>query len=215
LIQALDMSKKRLGWPTRPFASAHWSLLVSLLVVWEFGFIFDPCRESPFYFECGLTISTIYIALWVNHVRVAPIQRRSGVLQIVGGAIYDLLSFMLLLILITIPFAMIMPTYHCYTPRTKVAEMMVSTSPLRATIGERALAKNSLEDVGEGMKIVPSGRVKGGVVTRDGLIILASDEPPAVVIFTPEFQDSEVQWKCIGFPTKYMPLRDSLNNSPT
>jgi hypothetical protein len=77
--------------------------------------------------------------------------------------------------------------------------------PLRTTIGERALAKKSLENGGEGMKIVPSGRVKGGVVTKDGSIILASDEPPAVVVLTPEFQNSKVQWKCIGFPTKIMP----------
>jgi hypothetical protein len=202
------MRKIKLNWrPTRPFASAHWSLLALLLALWEFAFG-QPCKTGPFYLECGLAISTICIALWANHIQFAPIQTKVGVLRVIGGAVYDLLSFAFLLILASFLFMFVMPVHQsCYTSRAKVSEMIIFASPLRAIIDERALAKNSLKNVGKEMQIVPSGRVKSGVISQDGLIILASDEPPAVVVFVPEFQDSKVHWQCIGVPAKYMPAR--------
>jgi hypothetical protein len=55
------------------------------------------------------------------------------------------------------------------------------------------------------MKIVTDRRVNGGMVSKDGAIIVESEEPPAVIVLTPEMKGEAVQWQCRGFPTKYMP----------
>jgi type IV pilus assembly protein PilA len=175
------------------------------VALWEFVLLGQQCKEGPYYFEGALATSTIFIALWTNHLRAAPLQNARSVARIVGGTLFDLLSFALLLIVIAIPFTFFLPTYQCYTSRARVLEAIVIASSLKTEITQRALAKKSLVNVGVGMQMAPAGRVKGGMVTREGVIIVVIEEPVAVVVLAPKMEGEEVKWECHGFPAKHMP----------
>ena len=47
--------------------------------------------------------------------------------------------------------------------------------------------------------------VSAGLAGLDGQIVLASQEPPAVVIMQPVTQDGALGWKCSGEPRELMP----------
>ena len=166
----------------------------------------QPCNEPPHYFETILVTSTICISLWVSHLRAAPILNWRDGAKVIGGAIYDLVLFSLLWVVVGIPIAIFMPTYQCYTPRAKVSELILSASSIRAEIDKRVAQTQSLSGIGAGLHVELSRRTKGGFVTNDGVIIVASDDPPAVVIFQPTYFEGKVTWTCSGLPTKHMPV---------
>ncbi|WP_462386505.1 pilin [Acidovorax sp. Q11] len=116
------------------------------------------------------------------------------------SVVFDVLCVSLL----ALPFTLFQPTYQCYTERAKVAEMMVVASPYRDAITERATQRKSLSGVGEGLRVEPTGRVHGGAISTNGVITLFSNEPRALVVLRPYFENSEVKWACEGFPLKAM-----------
>jgi len=121
-------------------------------------------------------------------------------MKVGASVVFDVLCVALL----ALPFTLFQPTYQCYTERAKVAEMLVVASPYRTAITERAIQRQSLSGVGEGLKIEPMGRVHGGAISANGVITLFSDEPRALVVLRPHFENSELKWACEGFPLKAM-----------
>jgi type IV pilus assembly protein PilA len=190
----------------RPFSNAHWFLLLSLVFAWELLLWFQPCKESPHYFEVTGATITVCIALWLNHLREAPANSWRSIASIVMGATYDLITFALLALLVALPIVLVMPEYDCYTPRTKVSELILSASNNRVEITNRLAVQKTLRNVGVGLQLDIGNRAKGGLITNDGTIIIASEDPPAVVILSPTLSEGTVTWKCMGFPLKYMPI---------
>jgi hypothetical protein len=190
----------------RPLAAFRWPLVVILAVPWLILIFAQSCREAPAYPEVTLATATICIALWANHARSGPATSLRVVGKIVGFAVYDLVSLALLLLLLAVPLAVVFPHYDCYTPRAKMSEVFLSASPIRNEIGERFARTKTLRDVAIDLRITPTRRVAGGYVTADGVILLASEDPPAIVIFMPQTNGSTLTWKCQGFPRKVMPL---------
>ena len=189
----------------RPFSNAHWLLLAALIVVWELALWAQPCNEPPYYFEIVLVTVTVCISLWLSHLRVAPILTWRGGVKVITGAIYDLTLFFLLWVVVSMPIAVAMPTYQCYTNRAKVSELILSAYTMRSAIERRAAQTQSLNGVGAGLRVELGRRTKGGLVTNDEIIIVASDDPPAVAILQPSFIEGKITWSCLGFPTKHMP----------
>lgn len=148
---------------------------------------------------------TVCLAAWVAHLRVHPVNGWRSVALVVGGALYDLILLFLTIIIITIPIFIFLPTYQCYTSRHKISELIVAASSNRDEIVERFTTQKTLSNIGSSLEIKTGGRVKSGVVTPDGVVILASEDPPAVVLLIPSIAESGLKWKCIGFPSKFMP----------
>jgi hypothetical protein len=142
------------------------------------------------------------VALWVNHLRVGSVQSFYNVINVLAGALYDLLVFFLILLILVLP---MMSTTDCYTPRAKVTELLRAANNVHEDINKRISQHQSITAAGVGLQIELSGRVKEGFVSSDGVIVVAGEDPPAVVIFQPTFANGEVTWKCSGFPKKYMP----------
>jgi Tfp pilus assembly major pilin PilA len=176
-------------------------ILVLILTFW----VREPCTASPFYFETVLATFIVCVVMWSNHLRLAPIHHWQSVAKVVLSSVYDLILLIFLFILISIPVAVITPAYQCYTPRAKVSELIMSASLARQEIENRAKKTNSLQGVGIGLQIAPDRRAKAGAVTNDGIIVAVSEDPPAVVILSPTLDRGTISWKCLGFPTKYMP----------
>ena len=164
----------------------------------------EPCTASPFYLEIVLITSVVCIALWSNHLRRAPIQDWRGVAKVALGSTYDLVLLFFLFILVNIPIAAFMPAYQCYTPRAKVSEVILAGSSARTMIDERADKKKSLTGTGLGIEIPTSKRVRAGYVSMDGIIVLLSDDPPAIVILMPSMNKGTIEWTCGGLPMNLM-----------
>jgi hypothetical protein len=188
----------------RPFAAAHVSLFVVLVLVWFVIYLRQTCKTNPSYFEVALLTATIFITFWCNHLRVVPVTSWSGVINVFIGATYDLL---VLIILTAIPIAFLVPTVMCGGgSRTKVIELILPAFSIKETITERINSSKSLDGVGVGLALEPDNKLKKWFITNDGVIIVATDAPPAVVILQPEIIKGKAEWKCEGFPTKYMPM---------
>lgn len=125
-------------------------------------------------------------------------------LRVVLGGVYDLALLAVISLVVALPIALIMPAYQCYGDRHKVSELMISLSSLKVEIAERIELNQSVHDVGLGLGVAVEGRVKGGVVLKDGVIVAGGDDPPVVVILQPTITAGKVEWKCMGFPERHM-----------
>lgn len=173
----------------------------------------QPCNEPPYYFEIILVTVTVCIGLWLSHLRALPLLGWRGVMRVFTGALYDFVLFLFLFIAVSVPVAIVTPTYQCYTNRAKAGELILATASIRMEIEGRIDQRQSLESVGAGLHIKHEGRIKGGLITNDGVIVIAGDDPPAVVILQPTLIEGKVTWKCSGFPQKYMPMSCRLTDN--
>ncbi len=191
---------------SRPFANAHWSLLIVLLVLWELALANQQCRTDPRYIEVVLLTLTIGIAFWTADLRKDVLNTWPRVGRILVLVVYDLCSFLLLFVLFAVPVLVLTPTYQCYTERAKMSEVILRASESRITISKRAEQANSLKNSGLGLTIEPNKRVTAGTVSRDGTIIVSSEDPPGFVVLRPRMENGGVQWYCGGLPIKNMPV---------
>lgn len=189
----------------RPFRNAHWALFAALVAMWVLAWWDVLCKETPYYFELGLVVTTILVSLWVSHLRHIPVTAWRGILSVLAGSAYDLVMFAGWLLLVSVPLAIFTPAYPCYLQRARLTEVLSRGMELKHEISERLAAGKSLSEAVDAMTVTPSGRVKWGRVTSDGLILLASDDPIVVVIIEPSVSGNEVRWKCRGFPVSSMP----------
>lgn len=185
----------------RPLPSLHWAvpcIFVASLVLATAG---NQCRVGPNYEgPIWLTAMTV-TAFWVAVYSTAGTNQGWRRWMKVGtSVVFDVFCVSLL----AFPFTLFQPTYQCYTERAKVAEMLVVASPYRDAITERATQRRSLSGVGEGLHFELKGGVHGGAISTNGVITLFSDEPRALVVLRPYFENSEVKWACEGFPLKVM-----------
>ena len=75
----------------------------------------------------------------------------------------------------------------------------------RAQISERVEQTHTLASAGAGITIAIEGRTKAAMVQDDGTIVVAGDDPTAVVMLQPALADGQVHWRCVGLPTNLMP----------
>jgi len=83
--------------------------------------------------------------------------------------------------------------------------LIVDASLNRSEIDKRFELGKTLTNIGRGLQVTPSARVKTGLVTSDGTIVVGSEDPPAIMFFTPVPVDGNLQWTCRGVPEKYLP----------
>lgn len=191
----------------KPLAAFRWPLSLLLVGCWIIlNYLANTCERQPSYYGVALATASFCIALWVNHLAIAPIRRFQDAMRLVGIALYDFFALVIISTIASIPLWIFTPIYQCYTSRAKVSEVVLAASSHRSVISERFEQTHSLRGIGSGMTVVPAGRVKKGIVTSDGVIVLASDDPPAVVFVTPELIDGKLSWRCSGWPQNIMPM---------
>lgn len=189
------------------------------IAIWE-SLIFasmDNCDESGRLLSISLSLLsiTVCITLWLNHVaaiRAGMAGWRLG-RAIVKGFLFDLIALFARCFLIAIPVALVAPQYQCYTPRAKVSELILYASGFKQQIADRTLQRGTTAGSGAGLKVAHSGRALGGLVTDSGVIIVAGDDPPAVLIMAPRIEGGRVMWQCRVYPDKVAPAscRDHLS----
>lgn len=185
----------------QPLKSFNRLTILAAVVGFVILFAGAGCSDTPQYAGAIFLTALVCITLWTNHLAMAPLSKAVDFITLIGYSLYDLFALSVLFILVSIPF----PHYSCYTSRAKVSELLVAASESRTTMSERYAQSKSIHDIGKGLVIEKSKRVKEAQVTLDGMIILASDDPPAIVLITPLVVDGQLTWKCSGLPSKHMP----------
>lgn len=189
----------------RPLSSAHWSLSAALVGVALIFWVAEPCKIGPFYLEAVAATVAVCLVVWANHVAAAPLLSAKAVATVVARSLYDVFGLFVLYIVASIPLAIFVPTYQCYTDRAKASEVLLAGSVLRPKIEAWVTEHGSLTGSGRGMSLAQDRRVRGGLVTNDGVIIIAGDDPPVVFILSPALVQGKVEWKCYGYPAKVAP----------
>jgi Tfp pilus assembly major pilin PilA len=189
----------------RPLRSAHWTLPALLVAVFLVLFWGRPCRDGPLYLEAVAATLFFAVVAWSNHIALAPVRTHRDALAVVAGSLKDILLLLVAFVLASIPLALVMPAYQCYTDRAKAAEVVLAGSGLREEVERNALAQRTLSGSGRGIEFRPSGRAKWGLVTNEGQIVVVGDDPAVVFTLTPTLVGGSVTWTCRGFPTKFAP----------
>ena len=124
---------------------------------------------------------------------------------------FTLIELMIVVAIIGILAAVALPAYQDYTVRAKVSELVLAASSHKTTVSEQAASLNSLTNSGDELTVAVVGKVKGGSVTDNGVILVrgtsdADSVGTAVtIVFTPSLTASgTVLWSCSGTPGKYM-----------
>jgi hypothetical protein len=178
---------------------------VAVVAVLLFVLFGQPCRDAPFYLEVVAASLFVAIVLWTNHLAVAPVRTPRDVLAIAAGASKDAVLLIGAVVLAAVPLAVVTPAYQCYTDRAKAAEVVLAGASLRSEVEKNALARQTLAGSGSGVEFRPSGRVRWGMVTAEGQIVVVGDDPPVVFTFTPALVGGSITWTCHGFPTRFAP----------
>jgi hypothetical protein len=202
-----------------PFAGMRWYfwLLVLTPIVVLTAY---PCQklDAPYYGAAW--VLWLGSCVWEAHIRCvldSLVQGKQAVWTIGKRTIRNAAHLLGWTVLLSIPLVFFMPTYQCYTDRARIAELFVLGAPLKQQVEERVRASHTLDASGAGLQVQPAGRLTAGFVTDSGLIVLFSEEPPAVVQLTSKLEDAiagGLTWACIGYPQKAMPMSCRAKGAP-
>ncbi len=197
----MDLSRKL----PRPFGDTHLLLWASLAALWVLLLFTQQCNERG---DVPLAVLATFTLCMAWRGRAGLRSDAVGWQRLpraIAWAAYDLGMLVISVIVLAVPIALFMPTYQCYTPRAKVAELLLSTSSVRTEIAGRVAQRRPLTGIGAGLHVEPQGRAKQALVTSDGVIIVAGDDPPAVAVLTPSIVAGELRWRCVLVPETYAP----------
>lgn len=202
-----------------PFAGMRWYFWVLVLTAIA-GLTTFPCQKPDVAYYGAAVVIWLGSCVWEAHIRCvldSPVQSRQAVWTIGKRAIRNAAYLLGWTVLPLIPLVFFMPTDQCYTDRARVAELFMLSAPLKQQVEERVHASHTLDASGAGLQVQPAGRLKAGFVTDSGVIVLFSEEPPAVVKLTPKLEYAtagRLIWACIGYPQKAMPMLCRAKDTP-
>lgn len=189
----------------RPFSNVHWIFFAVMVATWEWLLFGMQCVDTLQHAHLVAATATVVLTLWASHLRYLDIPSWRRAVYTISRAISDVALLFVAVLVVAIPLTFVIPHYHCHTSRSKAVELVLHASAFRSQIEERAQKTKSLAGSGKGLEIKPDGRLKSGTITEDGVIVVAGDDPPAVIMFVPTMTKDGVKWQCIGQPAKHLP----------
>jgi type IV pilus assembly protein PilA len=205
----------------KPFAGARWliwplaatSALALFLGVIALNSLRDTYRAytGTLLFCTVMLTCTTLACFWEAHAYtlkhgVAGHSPWRGLRNLLSLGLWTL-SFTLVLIVIS-------PVHETYTDRAHVSEIILAASAAKTDVTVHARAGVPLDKIGEGVSIELAGLVSASAVSPNGVIMVASTAPAAIVVMTPTLKmpssgdprDSpDLSWTCTGSPSRLMP----------
>lgn len=171
---------------------------IGFAVAWCVLIVAQHCSTWPRYPDVALLTMMAMTALWANHVALAPVADARGIARVAGAALIELVLATLWTLVLMIPIAILLPHYYCDNGRVRAGEVLNTAAPQRFEIADRARAAGTLAGAGRGLAVPLTERVRWSMVTDDGVIVVASNEPHAVFVLRPTLVGGKVDWTCVG-----------------
>jgi type IV pilus assembly protein PilA len=126
---------------------------------------------------------------------------------------FTLIELMIVVAIIGILAAVALPAYQDYTIRAKVSELILAASAVRTSVTEQAQNMNGVTSAGQGLTIMPGGKVGTASVALTGEVAITGAAANIMgtsgitVTLTPSWNTTAntVIWSCEVTPTKYGP----------
>ena len=114
---------------------------------------------------------------------------------------FTLIELMIVEAIIGILAAVALPAYQDSTIRAKVSELVLAASGFKTTISEFAQTNNTLTSPGQGLTVSLTGKVTGGTVTANGVVVVSGSSTSVgtavSIVLTPSLAtDGKVTWVC-------------------
>ena len=85
---------------------------------------------------------------------------------------FTLIELMIVVAIIGILAAVALPAYQDYTIRAKVSELILQASGFKTSVSEAAQSNGTLAAAGTGLTVAVTGKVSGGSVSANGVIVI-------------------------------------------
>jgi type IV pilus assembly protein PilA len=125
---------------------------------------------------------------------------------------FTLIELMIVVAIIGILAAVALPAYQDYTIRAKVSELVLASSSFKTTVVEAAQVNSTLANAGNGLTVTVVGKITGGSVSANGVIIMSGTSTTVgtavTITLNPSLTASGVVvWGCTAATTlhKYVP----------
>lgn len=113
---------------------------------------------------------------------------------------YDLFA----LLPVAVVTVILVPHAEPFTPRYRVMEAIGHTDGIKEEIASQLISGSTPEE----RKILPSDNENIAVIdiSKTGKLIMVTENPGAIIYFSPIVKNNAVTWVCEGYPKKHMPV---------
>ncbi len=116
---------------------------------------------------------------------------------------FTLIELMIVVAIIGVLAALALPAYQDYVIRAKVSELIMETTAWKTRVSENVYANATLTNSGLHLTVTPIGKVTGGSVSDDGLILVYGDATSTsvgtdvTIVLTPTLPvGGAILWAC-------------------
>ncbi|THB65802.1 MAG: hypothetical protein D6B27_07915 [Gammaproteobacteria bacterium] len=120
---------------------------------------------------------------------------------------------LLLAIIAVILYLVLIPFYGEYPDTAKTAEMIQSTETLRTLVAKHIKNKKSLSEIDTAPYIDQNKYLSHIFLSKSGEMVLFGESFGVMLIFTPVYENNDLEWRCEGAPSEKVPY--SCQNKTT
>lgn len=122
---------------------------------------------------------------------------------VVAWSLYDLLALATGVMLCSAAFLLLSgPDERILDRHAHLRELIREAKSIEVMVEEQVALNKSLAGAGKGLNVASTGRIAGGVIAEDGVIVVVGKDPQSTIVLAPTLAAGKVAWKCDMYPKR-------------